>query len=126
MRFRLATMDDAKLLFEWRNDPLTRAMSNNTEPVPWEGHLAWLESRLARQNPHLYIIEDDGPIGTFRVDGDQVSYTIAPGSRRRGLATEALTLVRRQFGPLQAEIKPGNIASIKAAERAGMIVRIIE
>ena len=126
MRFRLAGMDDAKLLFEWRNDPLTRAMSNNTEPVPWEGHLAWLEKRLARQDPHLYVIEEDGPVGTFRVDDDQVSYTVAPEKRRRGLATDALKLVYRHFGPLRAEIKPENIASIKAAERAGMIVVIIE
>ncbi len=65
------------------------------------------------------------PIGTCRIDGDEVSYTIAPEHRRRGYATALLVLVREQFGSLRAEIKPENAASIKAATAAGHTVHLL-
>jgi hypothetical protein len=36
-----------------------------------------------------------------------------------------LTLVRKRFGPLRAEIKPENLASIRAASRAGHAVVLL-
>lgn len=70
--------------------------------------------------PNLFIAKiDSDNVGTFRIDGDEVSYTIAPAFRGRGLATKLLREVRARFGRLQAEIYPHNVASIRAAERAG-------
>jgi RimJ/RimL family protein N-acetyltransferase len=120
-------MDDARHLFEWRNDPLTRAMSKNSDPVSWESHVAWLTARLARQSPHLYVVRDgDVRLGTFRVDGDEISYTVAPEHRKKGLGIAMLRKAHEMFGPLRAEIYPRNVASIKVAERAGMIVDLIQ
>lgn len=125
MNYRPATLEDAQLLLRWRNDPLTRAMSRNADQVSLSRHLAWLCDRLTR--PHFYIAERNRiPVGTFRIDGNEVSYTIAPEHRRRGLATELLKMVHADFGPLRAEIFEHNEASIKAAMRAGHIVHILE
>lgn len=86
---RPATMDDARCLWEWRNDPLTRAMSVNTEPVAWEDHLAWLRDSIADPNRQLSVYELDGvPIGTTRLDheGDAARYSIAVAPEHRGRA----------------------------------------
>jgi RimJ/RimL family protein N-acetyltransferase len=64
-------------------------------------------------------------VGTFRIDGDEISYTVAPDCRGMGACTAMLRQAHAMFGPLRAEIKPENIASIKAAERAGMIVHLL-
>jgi RimJ/RimL family protein N-acetyltransferase len=123
---RNATLDDAQTLFDWRNDPLTRAMSKTSEAVEWEKHLCWLSLRISRQEPHLYIAEINGtPAGTLRIDGDALSYTVAPNYRNRRVATRMLQWARSEFGVLRAEIKPENIASIRAAERAGHAVELL-
>jgi len=127
MQYRPVTLQDARLLFDWRNDGLTRAMSRSSEPVEWSEHLAWLTKRLDRLEPHLYIAECEGrPIGTFRVDHDEVSYTVAPDVRMRGMGTALLKLARADFGVLRAEIFRRNEASIKAATAAGMTVVLID
>lgn len=127
MKLRHATVDDARLLFNWRNEPLARAMSVNTEPVTWEAHLQWLSARLARPVPGLYICEDEGSArGMVRVDDDQISYSIDLNFRGKGVATRMLTLARHHFGPKRARIKLGNEASAKAATKAGHTVEYIK
>ena len=75
--------------------------------------------------PHLYIAEIDGvPVGTVRIDGETINYTIAPEKRGNGYATAMLLEAHRLFGPKHAEIKPENVASIRAAERAGHHVHL--
>ena len=123
MKIRPASIDDARTLFAWRNDPLTRAMSKTTDVVEWAGHIEWLGRRLARPEPGLFIAEIDGvPVGTFRVDDGEISYTIAPEHRRLGYAKAMLTLAKEMFGPLRAEIKAENVPSIKAAAATGHVV----
>lgn len=125
MNIRPAQMSDADILFQWRNDPLTREMSKNRDPVSWETHIKWLAGRLARSEPHLYIAEIDCPVGTFRLDGDEISYTVAPESRGKGLGLLMLCKVHEMFGPRRAEIYERNTASIKIAEKAGMRLHIL-
>jgi len=110
LRAREAAIDDARLLWRWRNDPGTRASSRHTDLVPWPGHLAWLESTLTREDRVLLMVEDtvgsagqidpvgDGqldPVGTVRWDlGSQgeweVSITVAPDRRGQSLARPLL------------------------------------
>lgn len=126
MKLRPASIDDAQLLFDWRNEPLTQAMSVNTEPVAWDDHAKWLSTRLARPEPGLYICEDDGtPCGMVRIDNDEISYTVDTGFRGKGLATKMLILARHQFGPKRAKVKRSNEASAKAATKAGHTVEYI-
>lgn len=92
VRARPAVLTDAETLWVWRNDPATRANSRSSEEVPWENHLAWLESSLTRDDRLLLVADDDsGPVGTVRWDhegGDEweVSITVAPERRGQGLA----------------------------------------
>jgi RimJ/RimL family protein N-acetyltransferase len=125
MNVRPAKISDATLLFQWRNDAQTRAMSFSTVPVLWDDHIEWLTRRLEADTPHLYIVEIDGvPVGTFRIDGETINYTIAPEKRGNGYATLMLLQAYHLFGPKHAEIKSENLASICAAKKAGHYVRL--
>ena len=46
---REATIGDARMLLDWRNDESTRSASLNSEEIPWEGHLAWFKRVLANE-----------------------------------------------------------------------------
>jgi spore coat polysaccharide biosynthesis predicted glycosyltransferase SpsG/RimJ/RimL family protein N-acetyltransferase len=97
---RAATLEDARLLWEWRNDPATRASSRSAEEVPWDDHLAWLGDSLNRTDRLLLVVEDEaGPVGTVRWDltrdreGErewEVSIAVAPQRRRQSLARPLL------------------------------------
>jgi spore coat polysaccharide biosynthesis predicted glycosyltransferase SpsG/L-amino acid N-acyltransferase YncA len=95
---RPATLQDARLLWQWRNDPVTRAGSRNSGPVPWLEHLAWVESSLTREDRLLLVLEDEtGPAGTVRWDLGQegereweVSITVAPERRGQSLSRPIL------------------------------------
>ncbi|EKF18193.1 GNAT family N-acetyltransferase [Nitratireductor pacificus] len=127
MLLRPASVDDAKLLYEWRSDPTTRAMSRDTSELVWEHHLAWVTERLSRANHGLYIAEIDGvPVGTVRIDHDEISYTVAPAHRKKGIGEMMLRTAKDQFGPLIAKVKKNNMASEKIAERSGHIIRYID
>jgi len=126
---RLATIKDAELLLAWRNDPLTREASRNSGEVPWENHVAWLEKSLLMSERKLYIAEEAGvPVGTVRADRlangvQELSWTIAPEARGRGLAKEMVFLFVRKILPgesLLAVVKAGNTASEKIAEALGL------
>lgn len=125
MHIREVTIADAKMLFEWRNDETTRKMSVSTEPVEWAAHVHWFENRLQQPFPGLYIVEDEDALGTIRIDGDEISYTVAPLHRGKGIASKMLVLARETFGQKIAKIKRENGPSIAAAQRAGHIVEII-
>ena len=120
---RPATLDDALILFAWRNDPETRRQSRNQDEILWETHLRWLE-RATRPKPdelgtHLWIgYHGEWPIGTGRIDASlssrEVSLTIAPVYRGKGYARP---LLRALIGtdvarPLTAEIRVQNRRSL--------------
>ena len=89
----------SKMLWEWRNDPVTRQMSNNTEKVSWEEHSIWYEKVLLDNCRKLFVGEDDGiPIGVVRFDKCnneeyffEVSINISPTSRKKGFGKQILT-----------------------------------
>ena len=115
-------MKDASLLYRWRNDSESVANSFGSKPVRWPEHLRWLSRRLKSIDP-IYIFEfHDHPVGTVNIDGDILSYTIAPESRGHGLGTLMLALVKDRHGPLKCQVKPDNVKSIKAATKAGHLV----
>lgn len=87
---RPATLEDARLLLAWRNDPVTRAVSRTGTEVALEDHLGWLRSTLERPDRHLLVGLTAGvPVGTVRWDHEdhdewEVSITVAPGMRGKG------------------------------------------
>ena len=127
MQLRPATSSDAIALWYWRNDPETRQASRNTEPVSWTNHVDWLSATLANKGVKLLVAEQDGkPLGTVRFDaadgGHEISWTVAPDSRRQGVATEMVArAIEQNPGELFADIKPGNTASQVVAARNGFV-----
>lgn len=119
MKLRPATMDDAELLFAWRNDPETRANSVSTEEVAWADHIAWLSESLEDPRRELLIAEVAGaPVGTLRIDDSQVlSWTVAPHARGTGVGKRMVALVAKHGH--RAQIRRENIASRRIAEAAG-------
>lgn len=132
MNLRKTTIEDAKNLFDWRNDEETRAASINTEPINWESHLAWLRKSLSNPDRRIFIAEENSlPVGTCRIDREEskegeifeLSWTVSPEFRGRGLGKkmlgELLGLPEIKGKKLKVVIKKGNVASVKMAEAFG-------
>jgi RimJ/RimL family protein N-acetyltransferase len=129
---RSAAIDDARILFDWRNDRTTREASRDSEEVEWNPHLSWLTRTLADEARRLLVIESAGvPVATCRWDhrGDadwEVSITVAPHARGRGLASGVLTAAERALdipSPVRmlAVVRAENEASTRLFRRAGYL-----
>ncbi len=123
---RPATEADAEPLLSWRNDPETRRWSRTTDPVSSVEHKAWLATALASPDHRLFVAEHDGrPVGTVRFvrEGEawQVSITVAPSARGRGLAVPMLLAAERALGPavIRANVHHANAASRAVFRKAG-------
>ncbi len=124
---RPATAEDARRLFDWRNDPETRVNSGDTREIDWAEHVAWLDLTLTGTTRRLFIGESGGrAVGTVRADrangGWELSWTVAPEARGRGFGR---TMVRAMIGTLsgtiRARVRRENGPSRRIAEAAGMI-----
>ena len=101
---RPATPEDSRQLWQWRNDPVTRAGSRSSAEVSWDDHLRWFTASLTRADRVLLVVEDPaGPVGTVRWDlvrerdGEpggshewEVSITVAPERRGQNLGRPLL------------------------------------
>jgi spore coat polysaccharide biosynthesis predicted glycosyltransferase SpsG/L-amino acid N-acyltransferase YncA len=101
---RPATLEDSRQLWQWRNDPVTRAGSRSSAEVSWDDHLRWFTASLTRTDRVLLVVEDPaGPVGTVRWDlvpqrdGEpggshewEVSITVAPERRGQNLGRPLL------------------------------------
>ena len=101
---RPATPEDSRQLWQWRNDPVTRAGSRSSAEVSWDDHLRWFTASLTRTDRVLLVVEDPaGPAGTVRWDlvrerdGEpggshewEVSITVAPERRGQNLGRPLL------------------------------------
>lgn len=132
---RHASMDDADIILEWVNDPADRANSFDSSPIERDEHLVWMRDSLADPDRFLFIMEAAGvPVGHIKLyrEGDyaEVGYCIGPEHRGHGYAAAMLGLLRDEIDPaetgikaIKASVKPENIASIRALERAGYTER---
>jgi len=130
LEIRRATEADSKEIWEWRNDPTTRANSINTDEVCWDIHNNWYQKSLQNPDRFLYIgIDTNGnKVGMCRLDvvdkEIEVSINLNPAFRNQRLSAPLLTSSIRQFQKsanltLLATIKRTNIASKKCFLNAG-------
>jgi ribosomal-protein-alanine N-acetyltransferase len=132
------TVEDARLLADWFNDPEYLGEFFNIWPVTrqdWERH--YLDDDVKEAKKYLIVNrEDDKPVGTignwnpftlgecFR--GKELWWHVHPDYRKRGIATQAVCItINHLFSAtpierLQATIVHGNDASCRVAEAAGM------
>ena len=129
-----ATLEHSKLIWEWRNNELTRSMFRNSELVSWQDHESWFEKLLLASNRYIYVgYLHDKPSGVVRFDlidgtkGDyEVSINISPDYRGIGIGklilSSGIQNLRKENKLLSnviAEVRKGNIASTALFESAG-------
>jgi RimJ/RimL family protein N-acetyltransferase len=121
-------MDDAERLYLWRNDPDTRRNSRSQDPLDLRGHEEWLRASLQDPERKIYIVLESGVlVGTVRTDKQddflELSWTVAPEARGRGLGREMVLQFRDEVIPnanIQASVRKGNVASEKIAGALGL------
>ena len=129
---RPAMMADADRLLRWRNDADTRAQSRSVEEASTVDHIGWLSYLLAHPaTSRLYIAEEEGlAVGTGRLDLSEntaeLSLTVAPEHRGRGLARQIIHLLVAEAGRLgyamiTAEVKGRNARSLAAFLASGFL-----
>jgi RimJ/RimL family protein N-acetyltransferase len=137
--FRTAMIGDADMLMRWRNDPLTIANFRTNRAVSLIEHEHWLRNRLNNSDKGTFIAvdideEDDDAeptnLGTVQLDkmenkenGYEVSVTVAPEQRGKGLGGQILKLVCDDYpeSTLYTEVKYDNTASMKSFGAAGFV-----
>jgi len=131
LKLRRVMPEDAKTLWAWANDPVTRQASFNSTPIPWETHVAWLQRRLGDAQCALYIAEDcSQSVGTVRFDHcesgvAEISLSLPPSARGRGLGAKLIrlgtfTVLDEHFcDAVRGRVKHANTPSLRAFERAG-------
>jgi len=123
---------DARLLWEWANDPDTRAMSFHPAPIPFATHQEWMERKLSDPATTFLLALDaaDRRVAQVRFDVTNtaavVSISVAREYRGQGLAIPVLQSACRRFfanpaapAVIHALIKPQNTASLRTFAKAG-------
>ena len=133
LSLRQAKPGDARLYFDWANDPEVRRQSFDSRPIAWPEHEAWFARRLeegTKQDALLLVAEDEagipaGQVRFERKDAWRVNYALAAEFRGVGLGAKMLGMAidqlrRRDPGArLQAEVKPDNVPSRRIFEALG-------
>jgi UDP-2,4-diacetamido-2,4,6-trideoxy-beta-L-altropyranose hydrolase len=119
---REAVATDCRQLFEWRNHPSIRGVSQNHDELDWARHQQWLAAVLNDPERALLIGERHGaPVGVIRFDcqgsSAEVSLYVVPGVSEPGTgsallrAAERWIAARRPLQRIQARVLAGNEAS---------------
>jgi RimJ/RimL family protein N-acetyltransferase len=131
---RPAKPEDARLLFNWRNDDLTRQVSFHSEKISWEEHIVWYNNLLSSASRQIFIGEvlpDRSPCGQVRFhllspEEAEISIVIAPEWRGKGLGKKIISAgvgkyleEKPDVKTIIARIKPENAASKKVFHAAG-------
>jgi len=131
VHLRAARADDARRVWQWRNDAQTRAQSLTTEEIPWETHAAWYDAALKDRRRRLLIVEGpQGACGILRIDmgtdgSAEANVNLAPEARGSGIGTRVLSKgtafahVGLGVGRVLARIRSSNAASLRAFEKCG-------
>lgn len=128
LSLRSAVQGDAKLYFEWANDPEVRRRSFDSRPIPWTVHAAWFARQLA--DSLLLVAEDEAgmPAGQVRFEPRgawRVNFSLGAEFRGAGLGAKMLAMAiaelrRRHPGArLEAAVKADNLASRKVFAALG-------
>lgn len=94
---RVATIQDAEVVLEWRNDKASRENSFSKGIIDLDSHMKWYQRKLQDDNCYLYILMDnDERIGQVRIDLvngiGEISYMIAPEKRGNGYGKAIISL----------------------------------
>lgn len=127
-----ATIEDSKLLFDWRNEKVVRENSFTNEIVTYENHINWFEKKLNDNNSHIYIYNiGNSKVGLIRIDINSnvgvISYSVDKDFRGQGIGKAMIKELERVVvnnnlcKTLLGEVKSSNISSIKIFESLGYL-----
>jgi len=124
LSMRIATLDDAEILFSWRTDAGTQEHSRDRAVMTFESHIEWLHRSFDDVDRTILIASDAGrDIGTIRWDGLgkgnwEVSITVAPEQRGRGRAQALLAAGEHYICDAKGEVMA--VATVHEANKASM------
>jgi UDP-2,4-diacetamido-2,4,6-trideoxy-beta-L-altropyranose hydrolase len=132
LRYRPATLADSPRLLQWRNDREARTASRSRALVAPEEHERWLHASLGDPTRTLLVVQESGEaIGTVRFDRlsrarAEISVNLAAERRGAGRgtqvvreATELELSANPELSEVVADMREGNLRSMRAFERAG-------
>ena len=122
---RSARDDDARMLWEWANEPGVRRAAFSEAPIAWDDHVRWFEKKRADPSCRHYVIEGDGrPVAQVRfdaADGEaEIDVSVAVEQRGRGLGPAVILAAARTYfddtapDRVVARVRPENTASAVA------------
>jgi len=123
INIRVARKEDAIQLFEWRNHPMIRGISRESDVICWDDHQRWFASVLDSLDSALLIGQRDGlPVGVvhFDIQGEEaeVSIYLVPESKQAGQGSALLQSAESWFAAnyhgvckLRADVLGGNVRS---------------
>ena len=133
---RSAEQRDLKLLMDWRNESVSRAMSTRTGLISLEEHTKWYASALKGKNYVIYIAldADQHELGviSFVIKSKIaiVSINLDKSHRGRGLGCSILYLGIAQLlieNPdiqiMSANVKVENTSSINMFKKCGFVIK---
>jgi len=138
MRFELASRseEDARLVMEWRNDPVTLKGSFHTQPKQFDSFLdEYYEYFAFPELPPLFVLHEGNRAAFLRFEPVEspsyvkrrcceISIMVSPEFRGRGIGTASLMEIKpwikqQGFDEIYAEVKCDNPISQKTFEKAG-------
>jgi len=95
IRVRKVTLDDAKLIYDWRNSPTVREFSLHSGAISFATHKKWLEEKIkSRKSVLLLGLHDEKPFGVLRYDvkvqNAEVSIYLDPAKKGAGYGGKLL------------------------------------
>ena len=99
---RKATIEDAKDILAWRNDPVTRENSFSKDEIELASHMKWFQSKLVSDNCLMLILEEEElKLGNVRVDIanhiGEISYMVSPVFRGNGYGKKMLEFLEKKL-----------------------------
>ncbi|MGQ9874540.1 MAG: UDP-2,4-diacetamido-2,4,6-trideoxy-beta-L-altropyranose hydrolase [Chloroflexus sp.] len=132
MYLRNVRESDCRILWQWANDQTVRENSFSSRLISWEEHLSWFTSKINDDKCVFYMVENDRgiPIAQVRFettgsDDAIISVSVAEEHRGKGYGHLIINHASRKLlqttniKVVHAYIKPNNVSSLRAFERAG-------
>jgi UDP-2,4-diacetamido-2,4,6-trideoxy-beta-L-altropyranose hydrolase len=133
IRLKMVSQEECRLIWELANEPKTREASFFPDPIPWEDHLQWFQSKLSDPNCSFYVVinTNEEPIGQVRfalhADEAIISFSVSRKHQGKGYGTQLIRIAsdeifkNRRATKISAYVKKSNEISIQAFLKSGYI-----
>jgi len=132
IKLRKAILDDAELLWKWRNEQSVRESAFSSEKIEYSSHKEWYKYKLKNPDTYFFIAIDseNKPVGQIRFDkldknSAEVDVSVDKNNRNKGYGSIIIqkgcnylsnnTAIKKVI----SKVKKNNVKSIKAFSNAG-------